>query len=196
MMGTETSMEQKPLEWLTKWSEGYLDLLSRRQRLYKETTESVLNIVRDMVNRKAPEESMKKLFGNMLELCSLPVNGIGNNGNWEEASRDFRGLLTGAPFAVSGNGMSEDLKAYGKLTWENGSRTSSAYIKWMKDLLREQKFTADGKETGQVVESCLELTESFLKESLACWMDQVKAGNGLVKTSLLKVKKSAEPMHS
>jgi len=196
MMSTGASMEQKPLEWFAKWSEGHLALMSQRQRLYKETTQSVLGIFRDLMDRKAPEESMKKFCGSILELCSVPANVIENNGNCEELSREFQKLIAGAPFAVSGNGFSEEIKAYGKATWENGSRASSAYINWMKELLRQQKLTADGKEAGQLVKSCLELTESFLEKSAECWMDQVKANSGLVKTSLLKGKKAAEPMHS
>jgi hypothetical protein len=179
-------MEQKPLEWFAKWSEGYLALMSRRQRLYKETTESVLGIARDLMDRQAPEQPMKKLCGSMLELYNMPLSVIGSNGGSEELSREFQKFITGAPFAVSGNGFSEEIKAYGKATWENGSRASSACMNWLKELLREQKLTADGKEAGQVVKSCLELTESFLEQSAACWMDQVKTNSGLVKASLLK----------
>ena len=194
-MSAKVSMEH-PLGLLTKWSEGHLDLLGERQRLCKETTQSVLDVLRDLMDRRAPEESMMHLCGNMLELCRMPLSPVGGNGNWEEVSREFRRLVAETPFAVSGNGFSEELRAYGKATWENGSRASSDCMNWMRDLLREQKITTDGTEAGQIVKSCLDLTESFLQKSLACWMDQVKAGSGLVKTSLLKEKYSTAPMHS
>jgi hypothetical protein len=98
------------------------------------------------------------------------------------------------PVMISGNGFSEELKQYGKATWANGSRVSSACIDWMKHLLSEQKISADKKETEQAMKNCLEATESFLKESVACWMDQVEAGSGLVKHGLLKQGKSAQPV--
>lgn len=179
------SSEKKPMELFVKWSEEYLDLLNRRHRVFKETTESFLDVVRDAFEMKVPEDSMKRLSGNVLELCSLPVNSLGSNGKWEEVSREFQKLLTGMPVPLSGNGLSEEIRQYGKATCSNGSRASLAGMNWMKGLLHEQKIASDSKEAGQVVKNCLEMTESFIEESVACLMDQVKANSGLVKTGLL-----------
>jgi hypothetical protein len=44
------------------------------------------------------------------------------------------------------------------------------------------------------MKNCLEATESFLKEAVACWMDQVEAGSGLVKHGLLKEVSPAQPV--
>lgn len=187
-------LEQKPFELFTKWSEEHLELLNQRQQMYKEATESFFGVVRDSMEMKAPEESLKRLCGNMLELYNLPLNKLGDNANLEEYSRELKKLVAGMPVMISGNGFSEELKQYGKATWANGSRVSSACIDWMKHLLSEQKISADKKETEQAMKNCLEATESFLKESVACWMDQVEAGSGLMKHGLLKEVCPAQPV--
>lgn len=189
-----TSLGKNTLDLFTKWSEGHLGLLNQRQRMFREATQSVLGIVQDSLERKAPEESVKKLCGNMLELCSLPLNVVGSNGNWEEYSREFRKLVAGTPIAVSGNGFSEEVRAYGKATWENGSRASSAYVNWMKSLLQGQKLTSDTEEAGRIVRNCLDTTESFIEESAACLLGQVRANSGLLKSGLLKEVSPVQPL--
>ena len=190
-MSNGTSSGKNTLDLFTKWSEGHLGLLNQRQRMFREATQSVLGIVQDSLEMKAPEESVKKLCGNMLELCNLPLNVVGSNGNWEEYAREFRKLVAGTPIAVSGNGFSQEVRDYGKATWENGSRVSSAYVNWMKSLLQGQKLTSDTEEAGRIVRNCLDTTESFIEESVACVLGQVKANGGLLKNGLLKEKKTA-----
>jgi hypothetical protein len=194
MMSNGVSLEQKPFELFTKWSEEHLNLMNQRQQMFKEATESFLGVVRDSIERKAPEDSMQKLCGSMLGLCSLPSNTPGNNGTWEEYSREFLEFAARTPFALTGNGFSEEITHYGKETWKNGSRASSACMSWMKNILCGQKIASDGKEAGQVVKNCLEATESFIEESVACWMDQVKAGGGLMRHGLLKEGVPAGPV--
>jgi hypothetical protein len=184
MMSNEVSLEQKPFELFTKWSEEHLDMLNQKQQMFKQATESFLGVVRDSVERKAPEESLQKLCGSMLGLCSLPM--LGDNKGWAEYSREFLEFTGKTPFALSGNGLSEEITQYGKETWKNSSRASSACMSWMKSLLCEHKITSDSKEAGQAVKNCLAATESFIEESVACWMDQVKAGSGLVMHGLSK----------
>ncbi len=187
-------LEQKPWELFSKWSEEHQSLLNHRQQMYREATESFLSVVRDSMEMKAPEESLKKLYGNMLELCNLPLYTLGDNARLETYSSELKKLLAGMPVVLSGNGFSEEFRKYGKATWENGSRASSACIDWMKHLLPTQKVAADRTEAEEAVKNCLEATESFLKESIACWMDQVEAGNGLVKHSLLKKETATAPV--
>ena len=196
MMEKGSSFEKKPLDLFVKWSEGQLGLLSQRQRLYRETTKAALGIVRDSLEMRAPGESLKKLCGGMLELGNLPLNGIAGNGTWEEYSREFQKILSGAPIAVNGNGFSEEAKAYGKATWENGSKASSAFVNWMKSLVREQKFTSDTEEAGRIACRCLDATESFIGATFDCLLDQAKANSAFVKSSLLKEKKQADPVQS
>ncbi len=193
-MKNEVPLEQKPFELFTKWSEGHLNMLNQRQQMFKEATESFLGVVRDSVERKAPEESLQKLCGNMLGLCSLPVNTLGENGAWEEYSREFLDFAAKTPFALTGNGFSEEITQYGKETWKNSSRASSACMSWLKSLLCQHKIMSDGKEAGQIAKNYLAATESFLEESIACWMDQVKASSGLVRHGLLKEDAPAEPV--
>jgi hypothetical protein len=162
--------------------------------MFREATQSVLGIVQDSLEMKAPEESVKKLCGNMLELCNLPLNVVGSNGNWEEYTREFRKLVAGTPIAVSGNGFSQEVRDYGKATWENGSRVSSAYVNWMKSLLQGQKLTSDTEEAGRIVRNCLDTTESFIEESVACLLGQVKANSGLLKNGLLKEVSPVQPL--
>jgi len=185
-MSNGVSLEQNPFELFTKWSEEHLDLLNRKQQTFKEATESFLGVIRDTVERKAPEESLQKLCGSMLGLCDLPVNAPGGDKRWEEYSREFLDFAAKTPFALTGNGLSEEITQYGKETWKNSSRASSACMSWMKSLLCEQKITPDGREAGQAVQNCLAATESFIEESVACWVDQVKAGSGLVRYGLSK----------
>jgi hypothetical protein len=187
-------LEKKPFELFTKWSEEHLELLNQRQQMYKEATESFFGVVRDSMEMKAPEESLKRLYGNILELYNLPLNRLGDNANLEECSRELKKLVAGMPVMISGNGFSEELRQYGKATWANGSKVSSACIDWVKHLLSEQKISADKKETEQAMKNCLEATESFIKKSVACWMDQLEAGSGFVKHSLLKEEKPVQPV--
>jgi hypothetical protein len=186
MMSIGESLEQKPFELFTKWSEEHLDMLNRRQQIFKETTESFLGVVRDSMGMKVPEESLKRLCGNMLELYKLPLNTFGDHARLEAYSSEIKKLVAEMPVALSGNGFSEELRQYGKASWANGSKANSACMNWMTSLLHEQKLTSDRKEAEAAVKNCLEATESFLKESVACWMDQVEAGSGLVKHGLLK----------
>jgi hypothetical protein len=186
MMSNGVSLEQNPFELFTKLSEEHLDMLNQKQQMFKQATESFLGVVRDSVERKAPEESLQKLCGSMLGLCSLPLNTLGDNKRWAEYSQDFLEFTGKTPFALSGNGLSEEITQYGKETWKNSSRASSACMSWMKSLLCEHKITSDSKEAGQAVKNCLAATESFIEESVACWMDQVKAGSGLVMHGLSK----------
>ena len=67
-------------------------------------------------------------------------------------------------------------------------------MNWMMSLLHGQKLTSDRKEAEEAMKNCLEATESFLKQSVACWMDQVEAGSGLMKHGLLKEVSSAQPV--
>ena len=194
MMSMEALLKQNPLEMYSKWSEGQLELLGRRQRKIRETTEAALGVFRDSLDGKAPEESLKKLCGGIFELYSLPLGANGSNGNWKEYTGEFRKLLAGTPLAVSGNGLPEELQAYGKATWDNGSRASSACMNWMKTILQGQKLTTSADEAGQSVRSCLRATEAFVEESVECLLSQVRANSGLLKTSLLKETKSAEPV--
>lgn len=185
------SLEPKPLELFSKWSEEQLGLMARGQRLFEEASKSLLGVIRETVEMKAPEESLKKLCGSMLELCNLPLNTLGDNGNWEKYSHELQKLVAGMPSVLSANGFSEEITQYGKATCTNGSKASYAYVNWMKNLLHEQNFTMDDKEAQQALKNCMDATESFIGESVACWMDQVKASNGFVRTGLLKEKQPA-----
>ena len=193
-MSIGVSLEQKPFELLTKWSEEHLDMLNRRQQMFKETTESFLGVVRDSLEMKVPEESLKRLSGNMLALCKLPLNTLGDHARLEAYSSEIKKLVAAMPVALSGNGFSKEFTQYGKASWANGSKAHSACMSWMMSLLHGQKLTADWKEAEETVKNCLEATESFLKESAACWMDQVEAGSGLVKQGLLKEGSAAQPV--
>jgi hypothetical protein len=194
MKSIKVSLEQKPFELFTKWSEEHLNLLNQRQQMFKEASESFLGVVKDSMAMKVPEESLKRLCGNMLELCKLPVNTLGGNARLEEYSHELKKLVAAMPVALSGNGFSEEFKQYGKATWANGSKANSACMNWMTSLLHGQKLTSDRKEAEEAVKNCLEATESFLKESVACWMNQVDAGSGLVKHGLLKKGSPAQPV--
>jgi len=72
MMSTGVSLEQKPFELFAKWSEGHLELLNQRQQMFKATSDSFLGLVRESFEMKVPEESLKRLSGNILALCKLP----------------------------------------------------------------------------------------------------------------------------
>lgn len=192
MMSSRVPLEQKPVELLTKWSEEHLNLLNQRQQMFKEATESFLGVVRDSMAMKVPEESLKRLCENMLALCKLPLNTLGGNLKMEEYSSELKKLVAAMPVALSGNGFSEEFKQYGKASWANGSKANSACMNWMTSLLHGQKLTSDRKEAEEAVKNCLEATESFLKESVACWMNQVDAGSGFVKHGLLKNGSSAQ----
>ncbi len=188
--------EKKRSELLSKWSEENLSLLSRGQKLCGEMTQAALDVVRDSLEMRVPDVSIKKFVGSMLELGNVPLNGIPGNGHWEEYSREFQKLLSGAPFAVNGNGFSKEATVYGKATWENGSKASSACVSWLKRLVREQKFTSDTEEAGRIVCDCLDATESFIGETFACLLDQVKANSEFVKSSLWKEKKQVAPVQA
>jgi hypothetical protein len=162
--------------------------------MLKEASDSFLGVVRESFEMKVPEESLKRLSGNMLALCKLPVNTLGDHAGLEAYSSEFKKLVAGMPIAISGNGFSEEFRQYGKTFWANGSKMHSAYVNWMMSLLHGQKLTSDRKEAEETVKNCLEATESFLKESVACWMDQVGAGSGLVKHGLLKEGSPAQPV--
>ena len=114
--------------------------------------------------------------------------------DWSAYSSEIKKLVAGMPVALSGNGFSEEFRQYGKASWANGSKAHSACMNWMMSLLHGQKLTSDRKEAEEAVKNCLEATESFLKESVACWMDQVEAGSGLVKHGLLKEGSPAQPV--
>jgi hypothetical protein len=193
MMSTGVSLEQKPFELFTKWSEGHLELLNQRQQMFKEATESFLGVVRDSWEMKVPEESLKRLSGNMLALCKLPVNTLGDRAGLETYSSEIKKLVAAMPVVLNGNGFSEEFRQYGKASWANGSKAQSACMSWMMGLLHGQKLASDRKEAEAAVKNCLEATESFLKESAACWMDQVEASSGLVRHGLLKEACPAQP---
>ena len=126
MMSTEVSLEQKPFELFTKWSEGHLDLLNRRQQMFREASDSFLGVVRESFEMKVPEESLKRLSGNMLALCKLPLNTLGDPAGLEAYSSEFKKLVAGMPAVLSGNGFSEEFRQYGKASWANGSKAHSA----------------------------------------------------------------------
>ena len=194
MMRAGVSVEKKPFDLFTKWSEGHLDLLNRRQQVLKEASDSFLGVVRESFEMKVPEESLKKLSGNMLALCKLPLNTLGDHAGLDAYSSEFKKLVAGMPVAISGNGFSEEFKQYGKASWENGSKVHSACMSWMMGLLQNQRLTSDQKEAEEAMKNCLEATESFLKKSVACWMDQVEACRGLMKHGLLKEVCPAQPV--
>jgi len=161
--------------------------------MYKEATESLLGVVRESFEMKVPEESLKKLQGNMLDLCRLPLDTLGDHARLHAYSSELKKLVAAMPVAISGNGFSEELKQYGKASWANGSKAHSACMSWMMSLLHNQKLTSDRKEAEEAVKNCLETTESFLRESAACWMQQVEAGCGLLKQGILKEGVTAAP---
>jgi hypothetical protein len=187
-------LEQKPFELFTKWSEGHLELLNQRQQMFKEASDSFLGVVRESFEMKVPEESLKRLSGNMLALCKLPLNTLGDQAGLDAYSSDLKKLVAGMPVALSGNGFSEEFRQYGKASWANGSKAHTACMNWMMSLLHGQKLTSDRKEAEEAMKNCLAATESFLKEAVACWMDQVEAGSGLVKHGLLKEVSPAQPV--
>ena len=170
MMSTGVSLEQKPFELFTKWSEGHLDLLNRRQQMFKEASDSFLGVVRESFEMKVPEESLKRLSGNILALCKLPLNTLGDQAGLDAYSSEIKKLVAGMPAALSGNGFSEEFRQYGKASWANGSKAHTACMNWMMSLLHGQKLTSDRKEAEEAVKNCLEATESFLKASVACWL--------------------------
>ena len=185
-MNNGGSLGQNTLDLFTKLSEGHLGLLNRRQQMYKAATESFLGVVRESFEMKVPEESLKKLQGNMLDLCRLPMETLGDHARLDAYAGELKKLVASMPVAISGNGFSEELKQYGKTSWANGSKAHSACMSWMLSLLHSQKLTSDRKEAEVAMKTCLETTESFLKESVACWEQQVEAGCGLLKKGLLK----------
>jgi hypothetical protein len=192
-MGMEALLVHNPLEWLTKCSEESIDLVNRRQRKFQETTESLMGVFRETMEMKPAAEPLRKLCGNVYELFNAPLEVFVERAKWEDAVREMRDLAGGMPGSFSGNGFSEELTAYGKSTWENSSRVSSACIEWMKHLVLEQKITADRKEAGQAAKNCLEATESFFEESLACCLDQLRANCGFLKAGVLKGQGHTDP---
>jgi hypothetical protein len=143
---------------------------------------------------KVPEESLKRLSGNMLALCNLPLNTLGARAGLESYSSDFKQLVAAMPKALSKDGFSEEFREYGKASWANGSKANAACMNWMMSLLHGQKLTSDRNEAEEAVIDCLEATRSFFRESVACWMGQVEAGSGLVKHGLLKEGSPAQPV--
>jgi len=194
MMGTDVLLEQNPLLWITKWSEESVDLMNRRQRSMQETAESFMCVVQDTLEMKPSAVPVRRLCGNLFELCNFPMETLAEKAKRGAAALDVRKLVAGVPAPLSVNGFSEALPAYGKATWANGSRASSACIGWMKTLVLEQKITADGKEAGRALKNCLEATESFAEESLACCLDQLRANCGLLKAGVMKKQGPDEPV--
>ena len=186
VMNSGASLDQNPLELFTKWSEGHLGLLNQRQQMFKEATESFLGVFRESFEMKVPEESLKRLCGNMLEMFKLPLNTLGDPARLDAYSSELKKLVAAMPVAISGNGFSEELRQYGKASWANGSKAHSACMSWMMSLLHDQKLTSDRKEAEEAVKSCLEATELFLEKSFTCCLDQVRANCVLVKTGILK----------
>jgi hypothetical protein len=193
-MNNGASLGKNTLDLFTKWSEGHLELLNQRQQMFKEAGDSFLGVVRESFEMKIPEESLKRLSGNMLTLCKLPLNTLGDHAGLEAYSFEIKKLVAGMPVALSGNGFSEEFRQYGKASWSNGSKAHTACMNWMMSLLHGQKLTSDRKEAEEAMKNCLEATESFLKQSVACWMDQVEAGSGLVKQGLLKEVSTDQPV--
>jgi hypothetical protein len=109
----------------------------------------------------------------MLQLCNVPLNGIAGNGTWEEYSREFQKILSGLPVAVNGNGFSKEATVYGKATWENGSKASSACVNWLKSMVREQRVTSD---TGKPRNDCVAWRHRFVNRAAvtACSIRQGK----------------------
>lgn len=193
-MGMEALLVHNPLEWLTKWSEESIDLVNRRQRKFQETTESLMGVFRETIEMKPAAEPLRRLCGNVYELFNSPMESFVERANWEDAVREMRELAGEMPGSFSGNGFSEELTAYGKSTWENSSRVSSACIDWMKHLVLENKLPADRTEAGQAAKKCLEATESFIEESFACCLDQIRANCGLLKAGVMKNPRHTEPV--
>lgn len=193
-MGMDVLLEQNPLQWLTRWSEESVDLMNRRQRRFQETTESMMSVFQDALEMKPAAEPLRRLYGNLFDLFNAPMETLVEKTKWGTAAFDIRRLAAGMPVFLSRNGFSEDLTAYGKSTWANSSRASSACIDWMKNLVLEQKISADGKEAGRAVKNCLEATESFAEESLACCLDQLRANCGLLKAGVIKKQGPDEPV--
>lgn len=192
-MSMESLLERNSFEFLTKWSEESVDLMSRRQRQFQETAEFLLGVFREALEMKPVADPPRRFYGNLYELLNSPVGILLERANWEDAILGIRNLAGGMTDHISGNGFPEQLTAYGKTTWENGSRASSACIDWMKHLVLEQKITADRKEARQAAKKCLEATESFLEESFACCLDQLRANCGLLMADVLKENGHAEP---
>lgn len=192
-MGVDMSLGRNPLELLTKWSEEYVDLVNRRQRKFQETTESLLSAFHGALEMKPAIDPLRRFYGNVFELFNSPMEAFVMRAKWGASALDIRNLA-GMPVPLSGNGFSEELTAYGKATWANSSRASSACIDWMKSLVLEQKIAADSKEAGQAAKKCLEATESFAEESLACCLDQLRANCGLLKAGVMKKQGPDEPV--
>jgi hypothetical protein len=163
--------------------------------MLREATDSLLGVVRESFEMKVPGASLKRLQGNMLELYRLPLDTFGDPAKLDACTGEIKKLVAAMPVAISGNGISEELRQYGKASWENGSKAQTACMSWMMSLLHNQKLTSDRKEAEEAVKNCLETTETFLKESVACWMQQVEAGCGLLKKGLLKEEVTAAPAH-
>ena len=73
MMGTDVLLEQNPLQWLTKWSEESVGLMNRRQHRLQETTESLMRVVQDALELKPAADPLRRLYGNLFELCNSPM---------------------------------------------------------------------------------------------------------------------------
>lgn len=193
MMGMDVLSAQNPLQWITKWSEESVDLMNRRQRSLQETSESFLRVVQDALEMKPSADPVRRLCGNLFELCNFPMETLVEKARQGAAAFDVHKLVAGMQAPLSVNCFSEDLTSYGKATWANGSRASSACMDWMKTLVLEQRITVDGKEAGRALKSCLEATESFAEETLACCLGQIRAYCGLLKSGVMKDMKEQAP---
>ncbi|HNU86129.1 MAG: hypothetical protein QM256_03630 [Pseudomonadota bacterium] len=185
-MSMNAWLQRNPFEVFTQWSEESVDLMIRGRRQFQETAESLLGVFREGLEMKPVADPIRRLCGNLYELLNFPVGNGLERATWEDAILEIRNLADGMTGRLSASGFAEQLAVYGKTTGENGSRVSSACIGWMKRLVLEQKITADREEARQAARNCLEATESFLKESFACCLDQLRANYGLLMAGVMK----------
>ena len=144
---------------------------------------------------KVPEESLKRLSGNMLELCKLPLNDARGPVGLDAYSSEFQKLVAGMPIALSGNGFSEEVEALRESVLGKRFESSSACVNWMKSLLHGQKLTSDRKEAERRSKGTAwrRPSRSSRNPSPAGWI-RSEAGSGLVKHGLLKEVSTAQPI--
>ena len=99
-MNNGGSLGQNTFDLFTKLSEGHLGLLNRRQQIYKAATESFLGVVRESFEMKVPEESLKRLQGNMLDLCRLPMETLGDHARLDAYAGELKKLVASMPVAA------------------------------------------------------------------------------------------------